>query len=151
MWDGCTLLLPSGWSLIYFMGAVVQFGWTSENILLLFMRTRELDMCKEDVYTNIHSYFFWLIDAGYLACARCSSTGALVLVEPVSTFDGGNQPLSLPKTDRCSNCSGAGKVGHLTIWSEKFLRWRSNCRFSLTLNVHDSYAYGGSTALWIHG
>ncbi|KAM1126465.1 hypothetical protein ACFX2B_041142 [Malus domestica] len=47
---------------------------------------------------------------GYLACARCSSTGTLVLTEPVSTVDGGNQPLSLPKTERCSNCSGAGKV-----------------------------------------
>ncbi|XP_068329846.1 triacylglycerol lipase 1-like [Pyrus communis] len=48
--------------------------------------------------------------AGYLVCARCSSTGTLVLTEPVSTVDGGNQPLSLPKTERCSNCSGAGKV-----------------------------------------
>lgn len=54
--------------------------------------------------------------AGYLACARCSSTGALVLIEPVSTISGGNQPLSPPKTERCSNCSGSGKVGHLKFW-----------------------------------
>lgn len=47
---------------------------------------------------------------GYLACARCSNTGSLVLIEPVSTFNGGNQPLSPPKTERCSNCSGSGKV-----------------------------------------
>lgn len=47
---------------------------------------------------------------GYLACARCSSTGSLVLIEPVSTLNGGDQPLSPPKTERCSNCSGAGKV-----------------------------------------
>ena len=53
--------------------------------------------------------------AGYLACARCSSTGTLVLTEPVSTVDGGNQPLSLPKTERCSNCSGAGKVRHIIM------------------------------------
>ena len=54
-----------------------------------------------------------LIDTGYLACARCSSTGALVLIEPVSTVNSGSQPLSPPKTERCSNCSGAGKVVHL--------------------------------------
>ena len=47
---------------------------------------------------------------GYLACARCSSTGSLVLIEPVSTYNGGDQPLSPPKTERCSNCLGAGKV-----------------------------------------
>ncbi|KAL5129547.1 Protein ORANGE, chloroplastic [Glycine soja] len=47
---------------------------------------------------------------GYLACARCSSTGALVLIEPVSTVKGGDKPLSPPKTERCSNCSGSGKV-----------------------------------------
>lgn len=52
-------------------------------------------------------------DAGYLACARCSSTGALVLIEPVAMMNGGDQPLSPPKTERCSNCSGAGKVGFL--------------------------------------
>lgn len=54
-----------------------------------------------------------LVDAGYLACARCSSTGALVLIEPVSTVNGGDQPLAPPKTERCSNCSGSGKVRHL--------------------------------------
>ncbi|KAE9598366.1 hypothetical protein Lal_00027209 [Lupinus albus] len=52
----------------------------------------------------------YCLGAGYLACARCSSTGAIVLIEPVSTLTGGNQPLSLPKTERCSNCSGSGKV-----------------------------------------
>ncbi|CAL0310962.1 unnamed protein product [Lupinus luteus] len=52
----------------------------------------------------------YCLGAGYLACARCSSTGAVVLIEPVSTLSGGNQPVSLPKTERCSNCSGSGKV-----------------------------------------
>ncbi|RVW98237.1 Protein ORANGE, chloroplastic [Vitis vinifera] len=33
-----------------------------------------------------------------------------VLIEPVSTVNSGSQPLSPPKTERCSNCSGAGKV-----------------------------------------
>ncbi|CAL5407630.1 unnamed protein product [Camellia sinensis] len=47
---------------------------------------------------------------GYLACARCSSSGALVLIEPESTVNARDQPLSPPKTERCSNCSGAGKV-----------------------------------------
>ncbi|KAI7993966.1 hypothetical protein LOK49_LG11G00972 [Camellia lanceoleosa] len=49
---------------------------------------------------------------GYLACARCSSSGVLVLVEPVSTVKGGDQHLAPPKTERCSNCSGSGKVNH---------------------------------------
>lgn len=51
-----------------------------------------------------------LSDAGYLACARCANTGAIVLIDPVASANGGNQPLSPPKTERCSNCSGAGKV-----------------------------------------
>lgn len=52
----------------------------------------------------------YCLGTGYLACARCSSTGALVLIEPVAMVNGGDQPLSPPKTERCSNCSGAGKV-----------------------------------------
>lgn len=51
-----------------------------------------------------------IVNAGYLACARCSSTGSLVLVEPVATVSGSDQPLSPPRTERCSNCSGSGKV-----------------------------------------
>lgn len=50
------------------------------------------------------------LNAGYLACARCSSTGALVLSEPLSTLNGEDQPLSPPKTERCPNCSESGKV-----------------------------------------
>ncbi|KAM7491790.1 hypothetical protein LguiA_034711 [Lonicera macranthoides] len=57
-----------------------------------------------------HKRCKYCLGTGYLACARCSSTGALVLIEPVSTFSGGDQPLSPPKTERCSNCSGSGKV-----------------------------------------
>lgn len=61
------------------------------------------------------SHVFYLINlfishAGYLACARCSSTGALVLIQPVATVNDGDQPLSPPRTERCSNCSGSGKV-----------------------------------------
>nr|QPF50038.1 chloroplast Or2 protein [Daucus carota] len=52
----------------------------------------------------------YCLGTGYLACARCSSSGGLVLIEPVATASAGDQPLSPPKTDRCSNCSGAGKV-----------------------------------------
>ncbi|RWW19855.1 hypothetical protein GW17_00016063 [Ensete ventricosum] len=51
----------------------------------------------------------------YLACARCSSTGALVLIQPVATVNDGDQPLSPPQTERCSNCSGSGKVGCLQV------------------------------------
>ncbi|EOA12560.1 hypothetical protein CARUB_v10026827mg [Capsella rubella] len=57
-----------------------------------------------------HKRCKYCLGTGYLACARCSSTGSLILAEPVSTIAGGNHSLSPPKTERCSNCSGAGKV-----------------------------------------
>lgn len=57
-----------------------------------------------------HKRCKYCLGTGYLACARCSSTGALVLIEPVATINGGDQPLLPPKTERCSNCSGSGKV-----------------------------------------
>nr|CAD1844923.1 unnamed protein product [Ananas comosus var. bracteatus] len=57
-----------------------------------------------------HKRCKYCLGTGYLACARCSSTGAVVLIEPISTVNGGDRPLSAPRTQRCSNCSGAGKV-----------------------------------------
>lgn len=57
-----------------------------------------------------HKRCKYCLGTGYLACARCSSTGSLVLIEPVATVNGGDRPLSPPKTERCANCSGAGKV-----------------------------------------
>lgn len=57
-----------------------------------------------------HKRCKYCLGTGYLACARCSSTGSLVLVEPVATLNGDDQPLSPPRTERCANCSGAGKV-----------------------------------------
>ncbi|XP_020263070.1 protein ORANGE, chloroplastic isoform X1 [Asparagus officinalis] len=57
-----------------------------------------------------HKRCKYCLGTGYLACARCSSTGSLVLAEPVATVNVGDQPLSPPRTERCSNCSGAGKI-----------------------------------------
>ncbi|PON60024.1 Heat shock protein DnaJ, cysteine-rich domain containing protein [Parasponia andersonii] len=57
-----------------------------------------------------HKRCKYCLGTGYLACARCSSTGALVLIEPITSINGENQPLSSPRTERCSNCSGSGKV-----------------------------------------
>lgn len=57
-----------------------------------------------------HKRCKYCLGTGYLACARCSSTGSLVLIEPVSMLSGADKPLSPPKTERCPNCSGAGKV-----------------------------------------
>lgn len=57
-----------------------------------------------------HKRCKYCLGTGYLACARCSNTGAIVLIEPVSSINGENQPLSTPRTERCSNCSGSGKV-----------------------------------------
>ncbi|KAK1305534.1 hypothetical protein QJS10_CPA10g01007 [Acorus calamus] len=56
-----------------------------------------------------HKRCKYCLGTGYLACARCSSTGSLVLIEPVATLNSGDQPLSPPTTERCSNCSGSGK------------------------------------------
>ncbi|CAL9038415.1 unnamed protein product [Musa banksii] len=42
----------------------------------------------------------YCLGTGYLACARCSSTGALVLIQPVATVNDGDQPLSPPRTER---------------------------------------------------
>ncbi|KAI3835817.1 hypothetical protein MKX03_013413 [Papaver bracteatum] len=57
-----------------------------------------------------HKRCKYCLGTGYLACARCISSGSLVLVDPKATLDGNDQPLSPPTTERCSNCSGAGKV-----------------------------------------
>ncbi|XP_068635176.1 protein ORANGE-GREEN, chloroplastic-like [Aristolochia californica] len=57
-----------------------------------------------------HKRCKYCLGTGYLACARCSSTGSLILIEPVATSNGDDKPLSAPKTERCSNCSGTGKV-----------------------------------------
>ncbi|XP_071706454.1 protein ORANGE, chloroplastic-like [Rutidosis leptorrhynchoides] len=57
-----------------------------------------------------HKRCKYCLGTGYLACARCASTGSIVLIDPIASANGGNQPLSPPKTERCSNCSGAGKV-----------------------------------------
>lgn len=48
---------------------------------------------------------------GYLACARCSSSGVCLKIEPISiNGDYDKLPLQAPRTQRCLNCSGSGKV-----------------------------------------
>lgn len=47
---------------------------------------------------------------GYLACARCSASGACLSVDPILVNGAVDRPLRVPKTERCPNCSGAGKV-----------------------------------------
>jgi len=71
---------------------------------------------KKIIFYSYDDICIVLLLSGYLACARCSSTGALVLIEPVSTIKGGDKPLLPPKTERCANCSGSGKVGHLEVF-----------------------------------
>ncbi|KAL6581365.1 hypothetical protein OROMI_007288 [Orobanche minor] len=57
-----------------------------------------------------HKRCKYCLGTGYLACARCSSTGSLVFINPVSTLNEGSRPLPSPETEMCSNCSGSGKV-----------------------------------------
>ncbi|KAL5740013.1 hypothetical protein ACOSP7_028894 [Xanthoceras sorbifolium] len=47
---------------------------------------------------------------GYLACARCSSSGVSISIDPISVSNFSDRPLRVPTTQRCPNCSGAGKV-----------------------------------------
>ncbi|KAM7272677.1 hypothetical protein ACFE04_027340 [Oxalis oulophora] len=63
-----------------------------------------------NVQQQEHKRCKYCVGTGYLSCARCSSTGSLVLIDPVSAVHGGSKPKSAPKTERCSNCSGSGKV-----------------------------------------
>ncbi|KAG6638096.1 hypothetical protein CIPAW_10G011800 [Carya illinoinensis] len=46
---------------------------------------------------------------GYLACARCSSSGVCLSINPLSVSSVSDSPLQVPTTERCPNCSGAGK------------------------------------------
>ncbi|XP_073004596.1 protein ORANGE, chloroplastic-like [Typha latifolia] len=47
---------------------------------------------------------------GYLACARCSASGVVLSIEPISIFGCSDHPLLPPTTQRRPNCSGAEKV-----------------------------------------
>ncbi|OAY40840.1 protein ORANGE-LIKE, chloroplastic [Manihot esculenta] len=47
---------------------------------------------------------------GYLACARCSSSGVCLSIDSISLSSASDRPLEVPTTQRCPNCSGAGKV-----------------------------------------
>ncbi|KAH7554103.1 hypothetical protein JRO89_XS12G0111500 [Xanthoceras sorbifolium] len=47
---------------------------------------------------------------GYLACARCSSSGVSISIDPISVSNFSDRPLRVPTAQRCPNCSGAGKV-----------------------------------------
>lgn len=53
---------------------------------------------------------------GYLACARCSATGVCLNLKPISLSSSSSDlSLQVKTTERCPNCSGAGKVRVLYI------------------------------------
>ncbi|XP_058760049.1 protein ORANGE-LIKE, chloroplastic-like [Vicia villosa] len=52
----------------------------------------------------------YCLGTGYLACARCSTTGVCLKIDPISASGATVRPLQVPTTKRCPNCSGAGKV-----------------------------------------
>jgi len=53
---------------------------------------------------------FVILWTGYLACARCSTSGVCLNINPISASGTSVRPLQVPTTKRCPNCSGAGKV-----------------------------------------
>ncbi|KAJ7205319.1 hypothetical protein O6H91_Y486100 [Diphasiastrum complanatum] len=57
-----------------------------------------------------HKHCKYCHGTGYLACARCSGTGSLVIVQQLASIDDMKRPLLPPTTQRCPNCSGAAKV-----------------------------------------
>ncbi|WJX17932.1 hypothetical protein P8452_07787 [Trifolium repens] len=52
----------------------------------------------------------YCLGTGYLACARCSTSGVCLNIDPISASGTSVRPLQVPTTKRCPNCSGAGKV-----------------------------------------
>lgn len=52
----------------------------------------------------------YCLGTGYLACARCSTSGVCLNINPISASGTSVRPLQVPTTTRCPNCSGAGKV-----------------------------------------
>ncbi|GKE02556.1 hypothetical protein Tco_1390539, partial [Tanacetum coccineum] len=78
-----------------FSGGAV--GVISAFIVVEILKQQEHKRCK------------YCLGTGYLACARCASTGAIVLIHPVTSANSGSQPSTPPKTERCSKVSGAGK------------------------------------------
>lgn len=62
------------------------------------VKKQEKTMCK------------YCLGTGYLACARCSTSGVCLDIDPISVSSASVRPLQVPKTRRCPNCSGAGKV-----------------------------------------
>lgn len=69
---------------------------------------------------------------GYLACARCSASGVCLNINPISASSATDRPLRVPTTERCPNCSGAGKVQNLSL-SGLFMRNDLACRSLLAL------------------
>lgn len=79
----------------------------------------------------------WSCDlmAGYLACARCSASGVCLSVDPIVT-DAIDDPLRVPTTQRCPNCSGAGKVSQHCVPSlmlNPSIQWSYNVEFMLQM------------------
>ncbi|GJX22936.1 hypothetical protein Tco_0227381, partial [Tanacetum coccineum] len=55
-----------------------------------------------------HKRCKYCLGTGYLACARCASTGEIVLIDPVASASSEIQPLSPLKSERCSYGPSAG-------------------------------------------
>ncbi|KAH7512191.1 hypothetical protein FEM48_Zijuj12G0064200 [Ziziphus jujuba var. spinosa] len=53
----------------------------------------------------------YCLGTGYLACARCSASGVCMSINPISVASASDHPLRVGTTQRCPNCSGAGKHG----------------------------------------
>ncbi|RZR73947.1 hypothetical protein BHM03_00030034 [Ensete ventricosum] len=58
----------------------------------------------------IEKPYIVFLGPGYLVCARCSASGVFLSIESISIPDGCSGPLQPPTTQRCTNCSGTGKV-----------------------------------------
>lgn len=70
---------------------------------------------------------------GYLACARCSASGVCLSIDPISLSSASDRPLQVPATQRCPNCSGAGKVKN-SVESRSYLQMKYSVAF-LILNT----------------
>lgn len=74
-----------------------------------------------DYNVNCWLFFIWTtswmicVCLGYLPCAKCSASGVCLSIDPIKRTRASSLLLQAPTTERCLNCSGAGKVK--AVWT----------------------------------
>jgi hypothetical protein len=110
-------------NLLWWINDIFLVCWSDFNnliehpIILLLVNVESIPWNKKGKQEKVFSFlaflfefFFMILWTGYLACARCSASGVCLSIDPISLSSASDRPLQVPATQRCPNCSGAGKV-----------------------------------------